>query len=177
MGRFQLILDSAPGTFWVHGCPPTPTSHARTAAVLSEWVAPSIARGRARGRAGIFDSEILACRGITTGVKVDTVRARSACGRAQPAIANRQYRHRHSRGEAAEASETGRNRAAIGPYCSPGRKRSIYSTFMMPVGDGQRRALSSSRLGPASGQDLVSQLHKCALSASRGPFNAPNEVL
>ena len=27
--RFQLILDSAPGTFWVHGCPPTPTSHAR----------------------------------------------------------------------------------------------------------------------------------------------------
>ena len=80
-------------------------------------------------------------------------------------------------GEAAEASETGRNRAAIGPYCSPGRERSIYSTFMMPVGDGQQRALSSSRLGPASGQDLVSQLHKCALSASRGPFNAPNEVL
>ena len=27
--QFQLILDSAPGTFWVHGCPPTPTSHAR----------------------------------------------------------------------------------------------------------------------------------------------------
>ena len=27
--RFQLILDSASGTFWVHGCPPTPTSHAR----------------------------------------------------------------------------------------------------------------------------------------------------
>ena len=123
--------------------------------------------GRARGRAGIFDSEILACRGTTTGVIVDTVRARSACGCAQPAIANRQYRHRHSRGEAAEASETGRNRAAIGPYRSPGREWSIYSTFMMPVGDGQRRALSSSRLGPASGQDLVSQLHKCATSASR----------
>ena len=119
----------------------------------------------------------MACRGTTTGVIVDTVRARSACGCAQPAIANRQYRHRHSRGEAAEASETGRNRAAIGPYCSPGRERSIYSTFMMPVGDGQQRALSSSRLGPASGQDLVSQLHKCALSASRGPFNSPNEVL
>ena len=70
-----------------------------------------------------------------------------------------------------------RNRAAIGPYRSPGREWSIYSTFMMPVGDRQRRALSSSRLGPASGQDLFSQLHKCALSASRGPFNAPNEVL
>ena len=119
----------------------------------------------------------MACRGTTTGVIVDTVRARSACGCAQPAIANRQYRHRRSGGEAAEASETGRNRAAIGPYCSPGREWSIYSTFMMTVGDGQRRPLSSSRLGPTSGQDLVSQLHKCALSASRGPFNAPNEVL
>ena len=160
----------------MHGCPPTPTSHARRPPSANGSLPRSL--GGEHGAAREFSiPRFWRARGTTTGVIVDTVRARSACGRAQPAIANRQYRHRRSGGEAAEASETGRNRAAIGPYCSPGRERSIYSTFMMPVGDGQRRALSSSRLGPASGQDLVSQLHKCALSASRGPFNAPNEVL
>ena len=160
----------------MHGCPPTPTSHARRPPSANGSLPRSL--GGEHGAAREFSiPRFWRARGTTTGVIVDTVRARSACGCAQPAIANRQYRHRHSRGEAAEASETGRNRAAIGPYCSPGRERSIYSTFMMPVGDGQQRALSSSRLGAASGQDLVSQLHKCALSASRGPFNSPNEVL
>ena len=169
VGRFQLILDSAPGTFWVHGCPPTLTSHARRPPSANGSLPRSF--GGEHGAAREFSiPRFWRARGTTTGVIVDTVRARSACGCAQPAIANRQYRHRRSRGEAAEASETGRNRAAIGPYCSPGRERSIYSTFMMPVGDGQQRALSSSRLGPASGQDLVSQLHKCALSALKGTF-------
>ena len=163
----------------MHGCPPTPTSHARRPPSANGSLPRSL--GGEHGAAREFSIPRFWRAGeprqgslLTLSARVALVGAPNPRSRtvntAIVALGGKRRKRRRP-------VEFRRNRAAIGPYCSPGRERSIYSTFMMPVGDGQRRALSSSRLGPASGQDLVSQLHKCALSASRGPFNASNEVL